>query len=174
MHIIIVVVILLNMFFLGLPLQKCNTSMDTSKSTSMMDKSPKQISTEVSRESAKASSVSPSMQRTSNLEDRTDTALPLKQNTSRRENKKKSPLITPSKKHICNRKTRAHSTPPSPSKQWILNQNRAHSASPSPLKQSKFICKNFVLLSECYLIFIQKSLKFFYCIVFIYSYFFSV
>lgn len=111
-----------------LPLQKSNTN--------MMDKSPEHISTDVSRESA-AEALSASKQRTANLEERTDIALPSKQSTISCSalTKEKSFLVTPLKKHIDNQKRRAHSTSPSLSKQWTSNGNRARSALPSPLKQ---------------------------------------
>lgn len=76
-----------------------------------MDKSSEQISTDVSRESA-AEAPSASTQKTANLEEKTDTALPSKQSTTSCSalTKEKSFLVTPLKKHIDNQKRRAHST----------------------------------------------------------------
>lgn len=71
----------------------------------MMDISSEQISTDVSRESA-AEAPSTSTQRSANLEEKTDTALPSKQSTTSCSalTKEKSFLVTPLKKHIDNQK----------------------------------------------------------------------
>ncbi|EGI70370.1 hypothetical protein G5I_00842 [Acromyrmex echinatior] len=92
-----------------LSLQKCNTSMK-------LDKFLKQISTEISHESVKTSFASPSVEEKISRKGTVDIISPTKQNTSRREARKKFSSVTSSKECIYSRKPRAHSTPPSSSK----------------------------------------------------------